>query len=165
MKYKYILVLFFCVATYYSSFAQMQAAQKLTWDFDTTVRFQKPVPVLWDAIKNPATWATISNGYIKSIDVKGETQNLKREITFADGSKRKDEVTQYQAEYKFIVLKIVDPVPASITANTLAFHAATEGEGISSLHVFFRAEGDDAQKAVLISALKKEVANYMEGLR
>ncbi|MDI3321179.1 SRPBCC family protein [Pinibacter soli] len=165
MMHKYLLIVFFCVANYSCSFAQMQAAQKTSWDFDTTVKFNKPVPALWDAIKDPAKWATISNGYITSIDAKGEAQNLKREITFADGSKRKDEVTQYQPEYKFIVLKVTDPVPASITTNTLAFHAATEGEGISSLHIFFRAEGDEAQKAGLISALRKEIANYMEGLR
>ncbi|MBV4357612.1 SRPBCC family protein [Pinibacter aurantiacus] len=165
MKYKYLLIVFFCVATNASSFAQMQSAQKQTWDFDTTVKFNKPVPALWDAIKDPAKWATISNGYITSIDAKGETQNLKREITFADGSKRKDEVTQYQPEYKFIVLKITDPVPASITENTLAVHAATEGEGVSSLHIFFRAEGDEAQKAILISTLRKEIEHYMEGLQ
>jgi len=165
MKYKYLVMLFFCAANYTCSFAQMEAAKKIDWDFDTTVKFNKPVPVLWDAIKDPAKWATISNGYITSIDVKGETQHLKREITFADGSKRKDEVTQYQPEYKFIVLKLVDPVPASITENTLAFAASTVGEGVSSLHIFFRADGDEAQKTILINALRKEVANYMEGLK
>jgi hypothetical protein len=165
MKYKYLMILFFCVANYSCCFAQMEAAQKIRWDFDTTVKFNKPVPALWDAIKDPAQWAAISNGYITSIDVKGSTQNLKREITFADGSKRKDEVTQYQPEYKFIVLKITDPVPASITSNTLAFTAATEGEGVSTLHVFFRADGDEAQKTIFINALRKEIANYMEGLK
>lgn len=159
------MILFFCVANYSCLFAQMEAAQKISWDYDTTVKFNKPVPALWDAIKDPAKWAAISNGYITSIDVKGETHNLKREITFADGSKRKDEVTQYQPEYKFIVLKITDPVPVSVKNNTLAFTAATEGDGVSSLHVFFRAEGDEAQKSILINTLRKEIANYMEGLR
>lgn len=158
-------MLFFCAANYSCSFGQMEAAKKVSWDFDTTVIFQKSVPVLWNAIKDPAQWASISNGYISSINVKGETAKLKREVIFADGSKRKDEVTQYQPEYKFIVLTITDPVPASVTNNTLAFAAATEGEGVSSLHIFFRADGDEAQKAVLIAALRKEVANYMEGLR
>lgn len=165
MKYKFLVILFFCVANYSCSFGQMEAAQKIAWDFDTTVTFNKPVPVLWNALKNPADWAAISNGYITSINAKGETVNLRREITFADGSKRKDEITQYQPEYKFIVLKITDPVPASVTNNTLAFSASTEGEGVSSLHIFFRAEGDEAQKAVLINSLRKEVVNYLEGLR
>lgn len=158
-------MLLFCAVNYSCSFGQMEAAQKITWDFDTTVVFQKPVPILWNAIKDPAQWAAISNGYITSINAKGETANLKREIIFADGTKRKDEITQYQPEYKFIVLKIIDPVPASVTNNTLAFSAATEGEGVSSLHIFFRADGDEAQKAVLISAVRKEVVNYLEGLR
>jgi hypothetical protein len=165
MKHKYLLAIFFCVISCSCSFAQMEAARKISWDYDTTVIFNKPVPVLWNTIKDPAQWAAISNGYIASIDVKGEAQYLKREITFADGSKRKDEVTQYQPEYKFIVLKIIDPVPASIKDNTFAFTAATEGEGISSLHVFFRADGDKTDKMILINRLRMEVANYMEGLK
>jgi hypothetical protein len=165
MKYKYLAVMFFCVAHYSCSFGQMEAAQKMNWDYDTTVTFKKSVPVLWDAIKDPAQWAAFSNGYITSINVKGETAGQRRELFFADGSKRKDQVVQYQPEYKFIVLKITDPVPSGVTDNTFAVTAATEGEGISSLHFMLRAEGDEQQKSVLVNAVKKEIVQYIEGLR
>lgn len=165
MRYKYLAALFFCVAHYSCSFGQMEAAQKITWDYDTTVTFKKSVPVLWDVIKDPAQWAAISNGYITSINVKGETVGQKRELTFADGTKRKDVVVQYQPEYKFIVLKITDPVPSGVKDNTFAVTASTEGEGVSSLHFMLRAEGDEQQKSPMINALKKETIQYIEGLR
>lgn len=164
MNSKIKFFVLFCLLVSVQSMAQMEAARKITYDIDTTVKFKVPVPVLWDAIKEPAKWADISNGYIKSISVIGDLPQQSRVVSFADGTERKDIVAQYQPEYRFIVFKISEPLSPAIKDNMFAFTAASEGKGLSSLHIMVKAEGDEKEKAALLNSLKKEIDGYIDGL-
>jgi hypothetical protein len=157
----------FSIALIFSiqSKAQMEAARKIQYDADTLAKFNVPVSVLWDAIKEPAKWADISNGYIKSITVSEDLVGKNRMVHFADGTERKDMIAQYQPEYKFIVLKVYEPLPSEIKDNTMAFTAATDGKGFASLHVFIKVDGAEAEKIKMLDMLKKEAYAYIEGLR
>jgi len=157
-------LVFICLMASVPSMAQMEPARRITYDIDTTVKFNVSVSVLWDAIKQPAKWADISNGYIKSISVIGDLPQQSRVVTFADGTQRKDIVTQYQPEYRFIVFKITDPISPAIKDNILGFTVATEGKGVSSLHIMTKVEGVEKEKRILLNSLKKEMDEYISGL-
>lgn len=152
-----------CLIMSLTSFSQMGAAQKIVLDIDTAVNLNVSVATLWDSIKDPATWAAFSNGYIKSIEASGDFQGLKRTLHFSDGRERTDVVKQYQPEYKFIVITITG-VPASIKDNFFMFTATSEGKGLSKLNIAVRVEGDKKEKAALLNALKPEIQAYIMGL-
>ena len=144
--------------------AQMTAAQKLHWDVDTVAAFSvKSLPV-WDLIKETGKWNEISDGYIQLVTATGDHPNQTRVLKFADGKERKDLVAQYQPEYKMIVLKLADPLPAGIKEGTMAFYVANKEEGGSELRITVIVRGDDAPKAALIAELKKEAAAYLRGI-
>ena len=153
-----------CLLASVHTMAQMEPAKRITMDFDTTVKFNISVATLWNTLKDPATWAQFSNGYIKSIEVVGDLPKQTRIVHFADGTERKDIVAQYQPEYRFIVFKIADPLSPAIKDNVFGFTSATEGKGLSSLHMMIKIEGDEKEKSVLLNALKKEITGYIAGL-
>jgi hypothetical protein len=144
--------------------AQMETARKMTWDMDTAVHFHVAVPVLWDAIKEPASWAAISNGYIQSISISGEGSGQTRTVHFSDGTERKDAIAQYQPEYRFIVYKIGALLSAGSKDNLMTFTADTEGKGLSRLRIGIKVDGDGKEKKELLEALKKEMRGYIAGL-
>jgi hypothetical protein len=129
-RIKWLFVLY--LLTSVQALAQMEAARKIVYDIDTTVKFNVSVPVLWDAIKEPAKWTDVSNGYIRSITVSGSLPNQIRVVNFADGTTRKDVIAQLQPEHRFIVLKIIDPVSSAIKDNILAFTASTRKRIVQS---------------------------------
>ncbi|WP_127130573.1 hypothetical protein [Pseudoflavitalea rhizosphaerae] len=144
--------------------AQMTAAQKSHWDVDTAVVFSvKSVPV-WDQIKETGKWNEISNGYVQAVTVMGEHPNQTRIVKFADGKERKDLVSQYQPEYKMIVLKLADPLPAGIYEGVMAFYVSNKEEGGSELRITIRVKGDDEPKSALVGQLKQEAAAYLKGI-
>lgn len=157
-------LVFFCLLASVQTMAQMEPARRITFDLDTTVKFNVSVATLWDTLKEPATWANFSNGHIKSIEVSGDLPKQTRIVHFADGTERKDIVVQYQPEYRFIVFKIADPLSPAIKDNVFGFTSATEGKGLSSLHIMIKVEGDEKEKKVLLNALKKERDGYIAGL-
>jgi hypothetical protein len=161
-KIKFIILL--CLLASVQSMAQMGAAGKITYDIDTTVKFDVSVSILWEAINEPAKWADISNGYIKSVAVSGDLPNQTRLVHFADGMERKDVISQYQPEYRFIVLKITGPLSPAIKDNMFCFAAATDGKGLSSLHFMIKVAGEEREKKELLDSLKKEMYGYITGL-
>lgn len=147
-----------------TSSGQMGAAQRVEYDIDTAAKFNVAVSILWDAVKEPAKWADFSNGYISSIIVNGNVPDQTRVVRFADGSERKDVVLQYQPEYKFMVMKITDPLNKAITDNILVFTSVADGQGRSKLEIRIKADGDEKEKTAFLNALRKEMNNYMIGL-
>lgn len=163
--FRKIAVLASCLFVTTMANAQMEAAQKVELDIDTGVVFKASVSALWDVIKDPAAWAGFSNGYVQSIETTGEKGNQKRTIHFADGTQRKDMVTQYQPEYKMIVFKISEPLEPSVKECTLIFVIRTpEESGTAEFHIGVLIHGNKSDKAKMLLHLKQEMKNYLQGM-
>ena len=154
--------LLFAVTTIH---AQMEAAQKIKLDIDTGVVFKTTVSSLWDVIKDPAGWASFSNGYVQSITPTGEAANQRRTFVFADGTERTDVITQYQPEYKMIVFKVSGPLEPSVKECSVFFVVRTPEEpGTAELHIGAVIHGSKTDKEKMLPKLKKEMSNYLQGM-
>lgn len=160
--YRIFLVLTLLVNTQVK--AQMEAAEKVHWDADTVVNFTVKSSPVWDLIKDMSKWNELSNGFVQSVTVSGQEPNQTRIVKFADGSERKDLITQYQPEYKMIVLKLADPLPAGIQDATVAYYVSHKESGGSELRVTILVKGEKAGKNKLVERLKQEAASYLKGI-
>lgn len=150
--------------------AQMQAAQRITFDVDTTLIFNVKRSVVWDLIKNPAQWDKISNGNILSIktigtlESDGKSSDMTLEISCANGSKWKEKVLQFQPEYRFIVLQVTDPVPSGVTNNFISIVVNAETEKSCTMSYRIKVEGSNQGKKELLSHLTNEMHAYLDGI-
>jgi hypothetical protein len=154
----------------YPADAQMQAAKRITFDVDTTLIFNVKRSVVWDLIKDPAQWDKISNGHILSIKTtgtlgdEGKSTDLTLDISYADGSKWKEKVTQLQPVYRFIVLQITDPVPAGVTENFFSIVVNAETEKSCSMSYRIKVEGSNPGKNELLSHLTNDMRAFIKGI-
>ncbi|MBO9631484.1 MAG: hypothetical protein J7578_00095 [Chitinophagaceae bacterium] len=150
----------------YQANAQMEAAQKITLDKDTTVYFDVSRETVWKLVKVPANWAEFSKGYINSITVNGDINaNMKRTIQFADGSSRVDEISQFTPEYRFIVNRVVSPVPKGVTENFYGFSMEVDPGKGSTMKYMIKVDGDSEGKKVLLATLENEMRIFIAGLK
>lgn len=154
----------FCLLISFQSTAQMKAAKGITFDIDTTVKFNVSVSVLWDTLKEPSKWAGFSNGHIQFITVSGNLPGQSRVLYFSDGTERKDIVTQHQPEHRFIVIRVTDPLSPGIRENILTYTCVSEGKGLSRLDMRIKVEGDENEKIALLNVLRNEMYGYIGGL-
>lgn len=163
----FALVLMFMT---YLADAQMQAAQKINYAVDTTFIFNVKRSVVWDLIKDPAQWDKISNGNIMSVKTMGtlggdgKPTDLTLEISCADGSKWKEKVIQFQPEFRFIVLQVMDPVPNGVTENHISIVVNSETEKSCSMSYRIKVEGSNPGKKELLSHLTNEMRAYIRGI-
>lgn len=146
--------------------AQMGAAQKMILDVDTTITFNASLQTVWNLVKDPAKWNEISNGYVTKIETSGDLQStLVRNITFADGTTRTDEVTQFMPQYNFIVSRVKNPLPQGITENIYMFSLVANPGGGTQMKYSIKVDGDAAGKQQLLEALKKEMNAFIQGVQ
>lgn len=143
--------------------AQMGEAQQMQWDWDSVVSFKTSAGAVWDVLKETQKWNEISNGFVKSVTVKGEHPNQVRELSFADGRARKDEVAQFQPEYKMVVIQLSKPLPQGIEEGMMAFFITGEGSE-AKLRITMVVKGEVAARKKLIEELSREGAAYFAGI-
>lgn len=144
--------------------AQMGAAQKIVWDADTAAVFSVKSAAVWDLIKETGKWNEFSNGLVTAVTVTGDHPGQTRLLKFSDGKERRDIVGQFQPEYKMIVLRLADPLPAGIQEGTIAWYAKNLDAGGSELRITIIVKGGAKEKEKLLEELKKEAAAYLKGL-
>ena len=146
--------------------AQMGEAKKMVLDVDTTVMLNASLSKVWKLIKDPAKWNEISNGYITRIETSGDLQStLERNITFADGTTRTDEVTQFTPQYYFIVSKVKSPLPKGISENIYMFSLQAEPGAGTRMKYSIKVDGDAEGKQQLLETLKKDMNAFIHGVQ
>lgn len=165
LLHRFLVLIFFACLLTVNGFSQMGAAQKITYDIDSTTLFNIKRDNVWDLLKEPGKWNEISNGHIARVETKKVGYNTKMTLVFPDSSRRTDMVTQFQPEYCFIVIQVKDPVPAGVTESyyTVVVNAVTENS--CSVAYRIRAEGDAQGKAQLLRELKAEMIAILSGLK
>ncbi|MGN6420163.1 MAG: hypothetical protein ACTHMC_21830 [Pseudobacter sp.] len=153
-----ILVLGFAKAN-----AQMGEAQQVHWDWDSVGTYKTNAGAVWDLLKETQKWNEISNGFVKSVTVKGEHPNQVRELSFTDGRVRKDEVAQFQPEHKMVVIQLVKPLQPGIEEAMMAFFLTGEG-GEAKLRITIMVKGEVKARKQLVEELSKEGAAYLKGI-
>jgi hypothetical protein len=157
------LILFTCIIPV-KGFSQIEEAKKISWDIDSTTSFKASRDNVWDLLKDLSKWNEISDGYIARVDVKKVGYNMKMTLVFADSSRRTDMVTQYQPEYRFIVIEAKEPLPAGVTENTFTVVVNALTENSCTVKFGIRAEGDEVGRTQLLKELKREMVAILSGL-
>ena len=167
MKQKiYILLLAGLFTISKQTNAQMGAAQKMTLDVDTAVTFNASLQTVWKLVKDPAKWNEISNGYMTKLETSGDLQStLEMNITFADGTTRVDEVTQFTPQYYFIVNKVKSPLPKGITENIYMFSLVAQQGGGKKMKYSIKVDGAEEGKRQLLEVLKKDMNAFILGIQ
>lgn len=153
-----ILVLGFTEAN-----AQMGEAQQVYWDWDSVGSYKTRAAEVWDLLKETQKWNDLSNGFVKSVSVKGDHPNQVRELSFADGRVRKDEVAQFQPQDKMVVIQLVKPLQPGIEEAMMAFFLTGEG-GEAKLRITIQVKGEAKARKQLVEELSKEGAAYLKGI-
>ena len=157
------IILLIMVFGFAKANAQMGEAQPMRWDWDSVVSFRNSAGAVWDVLKETQKWNEISNGFVKSVTVKGEHPNQVRELSFADGRVRKDEVAQFQPEYKVVVIQLSKPMPQGIEEGMMAFFITGEGSE-AKLRITMVVKGQAAARKILLEELRREGAGYFAGI-
>lgn len=145
--------------------AQMAAAQKVMWNWDSVSTFKSPSLAVWDLLKVTDKWNEISNGFVSSVTVTGNQSNQVRVLKFADGRERNDEVAQLQPEYKLLVIKLSAPFPEGIEEGRMAFFTKVKEGGGTELRITILVNGEKKAKAKLVEELRQEAVAYAAGLK
>lgn len=146
--------------------AQMGEAKKMVLDVDTLISFNAPLQTVWKLVKDPAKWNELSNNYVTKIETSGDLEStLVRNITFADGATRTDEVTQFMPQYYFIVNKVSSPLPKGISDNIYMFSLQSEPGKGTQMKYSIKVDGDDEGKQQLLKTLKKEMNYFIQGVK
>ena len=166
MKHKifFIGILFM----FYTNFtqAQMSAAQKVNYTFDTSVTFQVKRSIVWNLFKSTSSWDRFSNQFIISIKKIKSIEDSVREIKFANGVVRVDSFTQYDPINRFMVLTSLYPANTSISHNFIAITINAIDENTCQLLYCIKLEGNtkSIEYKKTLEHLKKELYEYLKGI-
>ena len=164
----YLLILL--VAVFTDANAQMQPAHKVTLYIDTTNGLPVKRSVVWNLVKDPANWNKFLGESVTSFATTGVTGDGSAEPTmeikmrFIGGPERKLKVKQFQPEYRFILLKVSDPIPAGITENFIGITVDVETESSCKLAYRVKVDGPAQAKEELLAQLKTEKKIFLEGI-
>ena len=123
-----------------------------------------PRDEVWELLKEPSQWSEISNGHIARVVIKKLGSGMKKEIVFADSSRRFDFITQYQPEYRFIVTEVTKPIPEGVTQNLFAVVVNAVTESSCSFIYRIKVEGSEQAKLQLLNELKIEMCAIITGM-
>ncbi len=140
--------------------AQMEAAEPVKWDLTQECKLNISQDALWVILTDVKQLAPLSNGFVSSITDKGKNARV---VTFADGSKRTENVTQSDTENKFMVIEFSkESLPEGISDAQIAIFTREQNDK-STLVWRVRITGKDKSKQSLIARLKEEFSNYQTG--
>jgi len=151
--------------------AQMQQAMKITLDVDTSVVFNVKLSVVWNLVKDPSQWNLFLGKSVTAFNATGvigespeNPTTMEIKMTFADGTGRNLKVEQFTPQYRFMVIKVINPVQQGITDNFIGLTVDVIGETSCKLAYRIRVDGPEPAKSELLSQLKREMRTIIAGI-
>lgn len=145
-------------------YAQMAAAQQMDWTLDVELVVPIERDSLWSLMKDYALAHKLSEGYIISIVDQDSSRPILREVTFANGSKREELLTQVDEQHRFLVFKYKDTsLPKGIKSVHFAFFTKEIDDLNSKINWLVRVDGDKGAKEALVKQLGIEMQSYKVG--
>ncbi len=162
---KYLLLLMICWSG--AAAAQMQAAQKVTPEYRHETRIKSDPPAIWQIIRDMPKVKDYSNGMITGVNIRTTGGTQFRDLEFADGRKRTDEIEQVHETYKFFVFQVSAPLVPGVTKAivTVLVESLPDSKDTSVVRWSIIMDGDKSAKKVLTDSLIAEIANYEAGLK
>lgn len=146
------------------TYAQMEAAQKIKWDIEKDVDVNMEMDMVWDIFSNNDLLKKASNGYVSNITVIDANMPVSRNIVFANGGSRLENITQSEAHNKLIAIDFADSnLPKGIKSAQYAIFIKAKD---SKTNVMWRViiKGETEAKKALIAQLTAEFESYAAGL-
>ncbi|MBV8255980.1 MAG: SRPBCC family protein [Chitinophaga sp.] len=147
--------------------AQMQAAQRIIPEYTHDTQIKSTPVKVWRVIRDLPQVKEYSNGTIKEVNIRTVGDTRYRDLVFADGHKRTDEIEQVHEQYKFFVFHIQEPLPQGVTKAivTALVESAPNSDDVAVIRWSMIMEGDKSARKKLVDILSAEIANYEAGLK
>ncbi|AFD08422.1 SRPBCC family protein [Solitalea canadensis] len=144
--------------------AQMGAAQTIQWDITKVAVVKADQDGAWSLLSNLREIKMYTKGYISDVEIKGSELPFDRIITFADGTKRTEQIDQVDQRYKFMAYQFKEnSLPAGITqVNIAVFTKAVDDK--AEVKWVVRVDGKGDAKKALVAQLTAEIDKYAEGM-
>ncbi|MGX5817177.1 hypothetical protein ACWKWU_03225 [Chitinophaga lutea] len=162
---KYLLLLLICWSG--TAMAQMGAAQKVVPEYLHETRIKNDPPKIWQTIRDLPKVKDYSNGMITEVNIRTEGGTQFRDLVFADGRKRTDEIEQIHDIYKFFVFHISAPQTPGVSKAivTALVESLPDSQDTSVVRWSIIMEGNKAAKKALTDSLIAEIGQYEAGLK
>jgi len=162
---KYLLLLLVCWSG--TAMAQMEAAQRIEPEYLHETRIKNDPPTIWQTIRDLPKVKDYSNGTITEVNIRTVGGTQFRDLVFADGRKRTDEIEQIHDTYKFFVFHVAAPLPSGVSKAivTALVESLPDSIGTSVVRWSIIMEGNKSAKKALTDTLVAEIANYEAGLK
>lgn len=158
-----LVVMLFCFATVK---AQMPAAQRVEYEIRTSVDLDITARKVWKALNDVEQISVISHGYIISLQNEDDIMPISRTAKFADGTARKEVLTQVQDDNRIYVYKIDNAsLPAGLKGASIGVFVRNKDEGKSQVEWMIKIDGDKKAKEAMIKQLTKEVEEFKKGFK
>ncbi|MGE7775009.1 hypothetical protein ACQKLP_09805 [Chitinophaga sp. NPDC101104] len=162
---KYLLMFLVCWSG--TAMAQMGAAQKIVPEYLHETRIKSDPPAIWQTIRDLPKVKDYSNGTITEVNIRSVGGTQFRDLVFADGRKRTDEIEQIHDAYKFFVFHVAAPLPTGVSKAivTALVESLPDSKDTSVVRWSIIMEGDKSARKALTDTLVAEIANYEAGLK
>ncbi len=162
---KYLLLILVCWSG--TVMAQMEAARKINPEYLHETRIKSDPPTIWQTIRDLPKVKDYSNGAITEVNIRTVGGTQFRDLVFADGRKRTDEIEQVHDTYKFFVFRVAAPLPSGVSKAivTALVESIPDSIGTSVVRWSIIMEGNKSAKKALTDTLVAEIANYEAGLK
>lgn len=144
--------------------AQMGAAQTVQWDVTKVAVVKSSQEGAWNMLANLREIKIYTKDFINDVEIKGSELPFDRIITFADGTKRTEQIDQVDQQYKFMAYRFKEnTLPAGITNVHIAVFTK-DVDGKAEVKWMARIEGKSDAKKALVAQLTAEFDKYANGI-
>jgi hypothetical protein len=143
--------------------AQMEAAQKITYDVNKDATINMPQDQVWEILNQAELLQKASNGYVTAIFVTDANFPVEREVTFADGTKRKETIKQVDKQYKFMVIQLgTESLPKGIKEAEICIFTKDK-DAKCEINWKAKIKGNTEGQKALMDKLTAEFESYALG--
>lgn len=143
--------------------AQMEAAQKVTYDLNKDATISMPQDQAWEILNGADLLQKASNGYVTAITITDARFPVEREVTFADGTKRKETIKQVDKQYKFMVIQLgTEWLPKGVKEAEICIFTKDK-DTKSEINWKAQIKGNAEGKKALMEKLTAEFDSYAIG--
>lgn len=161
---KIIVTVLFAVFFGNGVFAQMATAQKIVWDIDVKAEVNASQSTVWSYLNNVEKLKQFSNGFVKSIQKKGEVAPVSVNVHFSNGKKRYETITQLNNRNKFMTVKINnESLPKGVKNAEIGIFTESESDEKTTISWYAKITGDKKGKKILMNQLNSEFEAYRIG--
>lgn len=145
--------------------AQMAAASPVAWDLDHTITVAVERDSVWTLLKDYSLVNKLSDGFVLSIANKDNIMPILREVTFKDGTKREEHLTQVEEQHRFLVYDVRGAaMPKGITEVSCAVFVREKGDDAAVVNWKVIVKGDKEAKKLYLPHWKAEIEAYGKGV-